>query len=184
MVVSMVQPIPSLIRDAPVEALDFVVIFVLNLLFVGLAALALWPLELTVLAVRLAKGYAVLWGAVSFAHTALSMVQSILRVNLYDNWHLFIYSNLSVGVLLLPAWSAFAALEARGAAAGVTFWAAALPYGVGLLASLVAWKVVCVFYSGHLYQFVTLPVALVSYALFAAWPAPARALYGWFFDLF
>lgn len=180
----MVQPIPNLIRDAPVEALDFVVIFVVNLLFVGLAALALWPLELAWLAVRLAKAYAVLWGAVSFAHTALSMLQSILRVNLYDNWHLFIYSNLAVGVLVLPCWSAFAAPEARGAAAGASVWTATLLYAVGLLASLVAWKVVCVFYNGHLYQFVNLAVVVVSFVLFATWSGAAGALYGWFFNLF
>lgn len=37
------SPLPRLIQDAPIEALDFVVFFAINLIFVGLAALALWP---------------------------------------------------------------------------------------------------------------------------------------------
>lgn len=177
-------PLPRLIQDAPVEALDFVVIFVFNVLFVGLAALALWPLEMTALAVRLAKAYAVLWGAVALAHTALNVIQSILRINIYDHSDAFVYSNLFVGILLLPCWSAYAALAALGFADGASFWTAALLYLVGFLASFVAWKVVCTFYRGHLYQLVNLPVALASFVLFAAWPPAGRALYGWFFDLF
>jgi hypothetical protein len=177
-------PLPRLIQDAPIEALDFVVIFVFNVLFVGLAALALWPLEMTALAVRLAKAYAVLWGAASFAHTALIMLQSILRINIHDNYDAFVYSNLFVCVLLLPAWSAFAALAVGGHAAGASLWTAALLHVAGFLASFVAWKVVCTFYRGHLYQLVTLPVALATYVLFAAWPPAGRALYGWVFDLF
>jgi hypothetical protein len=177
-------PLPRLIQDAPIEALDFVVVFVFNVLFVGLAALALWALGLPPLAVRLAKAYAVLWGAVSFASTALSMLQSILRINIYDHPDAFLCSNLAVGLLLLPAWTAFAALAVRGFAEGATLWAAGLLYVVGFLASFVAWKVVCAFYRGYYYQATNLPVALASFVLFAAWPASARALYGWLFDLF
>jgi len=180
----MVRPLPRLIQDAPVEALDFVVIVVFNVVFVGLVALALWPLGMMPLAARLAKAYAVLWGAVSFAHTALNMIQSILRVNIYDHPDAFVYSNIAVGVLLLPGWSAFAALAAREFSGGASFWVAALLYFVGFLASFVAWKVVCTFYRGHLYQLINLPVALVSFVLFALWPAAGRALYGWFFGLF
>lgn len=180
----MVRPIPSLIRDAPIEALDFVVFFAINVIFVGLITLALWPPEMTALAVRLAKAYAVLWGAVAFAHTALSMIHSILRIDIYDHYDFFVYSNLAVGFLHLPAWSAYAALAARDFAAGATPWTAALVYAVGLLASFVAWKVYCVFYRGYIYQAVTLPLALVTFALFALWPAAGRVLYGWLFDLF
>jgi hypothetical protein len=180
----MVRPLPKLIQDAPIEALDFIVIFVFNVIFLGLVALALWPLGMSPLAVRLAKAYAVLWGAVSFAHTALTMIQSILRLNIYDNYDAFVYSNISVGAVLLPCWSAFAALEVRVFVEGASFWTAALLYFVGFLASFVAWKVVCTFYRGYLYQVVKLPIALVSFVLFALWPASGRALYGWFFDLF
>jgi len=180
----MVRPIPRLIQDAPVEALDFVVILVFNLLFVGLAALVLWPLGLAGLAARLAKAYAVLWAAASFVHMALSVAQAILRINLYDHPDAFVYTNLAASALLLPAWSAFAALAVRGPAADASFWTAALLYLFGFLASFVAWKVVCTFYRGYIYQLVNLPVALASYVLFAAWPPAGRALYGWFFDLF
>lgn len=180
----MVRPVPRLIQDAPVEALDFVVVFVFNVLFVGLAALALWGLGVTPLAARLAKAYAVLWGAAAFAHMALSMLQSILRINMYDHPDGFVYSNLAVCFLLLPAWTAYAALEVRAFADGASFWTAALLYFIGFVASFVAWKAVCAFFRGYVYQAVNLPVALVGYVLFAAWPPAARTLYGWLFELF
>lgn len=180
----MVRPIPRLIQDAPIEALDFVVVFVFNLLFLGLAALALWPLGMAPLAARLAKGYALLWPAVAFSSVALGMVQAILRVNLYDHPNAFLYSNLTASALVLSCWTAFAALAVWGFAAAATFGTAALLYAVGFLASFVAWKVVCAVYRGELYQVVNLPVALLGFLLFALWPAAARALFGWFFDLF
>jgi hypothetical protein len=180
----MVRPIPRLIQDAPVEALDFVVIFVFNLLFLGLAALALWPLGMASLAARLAKGYAVLWAAVSFSAITLGMVQAILRVNLYDHAKAFFYSNMAASALLLSCWSAFAALAVRAAAAAAPVGVAAFLYVVGFLASFVAWKAVCVIYRGELYQVYNLPVGLAGFVLFALWPAAARTLYGWFFDLF
>lgn len=180
----MVRPIPRLIQDAPIEALDFVVVFVFNLLFIGLAALALWPLGMVPLAARLAKGYALLWAALSFSAVALGMILAILRVNLYDHPNAFVYTNIAASAPLLSCWTAFAALAVRGLAASASFGAAALLYVVGFLASFVAWKVVCAIYRGELYQVVNLPVALAGFVLFALWPAAAEALYGWFFDLF
>lgn len=180
----MVQPRVRLIEDAPAEALDFIVIFLFNAVFVALAALVLWAAGMTPLAVRLTKAYAVLWGAAAFTHTALAMLQSFLRVNIYDHHDLYVYSNITAGLLLLPAWVAYAALEARAFAEGRTFWTAALVYFGGFLASFVAWKAVCVFYRGYIYQAVFLPVALVGFVLFALWPAAGRTLYGWLFDLF
>lgn len=180
----MVRPIPRLIQDAPIVALDFVVIFVFNALFLGLAALALWPLGMTPLVGRLAKGYALLWPAVTFSSVALGMVQAILRVNLYDHPDAFVYSNLAASAPLLSCWTAFAALSVRGFAAAAPAATAAVLYAVGFLASFVAWKVVCAVYCGELYRVVNLPVALLSFVLFALWPAAAHTLYGWFFDLF
>jgi hypothetical protein len=40
------------------------------------------------------------------------------------------------------------------------------------------------FYQGTLYKMVNGPLALISYILFAEWPALARAIYGWFFSVF
>ena len=40
------------------------------------------------------------------------------------------------------------------------------------------------FYQGTLYKFVNGPLALISYIVFAVWPALGRAIYGWFFAFF
>ena len=175
---------PRLIQDAPVEALDFVVVFLFNVVFVGLAALALWAVGAAPLASRLAKSYAVLWGAVSFSHVALMMIHGILRIDLYHHDDLYLYSNMAAGFLLLPPWSTYAALEARAFAEGAGPGRAVLVYVVGFLASAVAWKVVCTVYRGWYYQLTFVWVALVSFVLFALWPAGGQTLYGWLFELF
>ena len=181
----MLPRMPRLIEDAPIEALDFVVILIFNVIFVLVAALVLWAVGAWPMAGRLAKAYAVLWGAVCFAHMLMMMVHAILRVDLYSHADLYVYSNIAVGVLLLPAWSAYAALEAVcWARCCTSLWSAAAVYVVGFLASFVAWKVVCALYRGHLYQLVFLPVALASYLLFALWPAAGATLYDWLFNLF
>jgi hypothetical protein len=175
---------PRLIQDAPPEALDFVVFFLFNVFVLGLMTLALWACGVTPLAARLAKAYAVLWGAVCFAHMALMMIQAILRVDIYSHPDMFLYSNMAVGFLLLPPWAAYAALEARAFAEGRPLWTAAVIYFVGFFASAISWKVVCTIYRGYFYQMTFVWVALVSYLLFALWPAGGQTLFGWLFNLF
>ncbi len=49
--------------------------------------------------------------------------------------------------------------------------------------SVARFAVTTAFYCGSIYKVVDLPLALIAYLVFAAWPAAARALYGWLFTL-
>lgn len=171
------------ISDAPVETWEFFTALAVNLLFVGLLALALWPLGAAALAGRLAKGYAVLWAATALGSMTILVAQKFLRVDEHWDFDLYLYSNLAVSVVLMAGWPAFVALEVRGFA-GPTFWAAAPFHAAGLLSSFVGWMAVSAFFQGIFYKLVNLPLALAGYLLFALWPPAARLLYGWFFDLF
>jgi hypothetical protein len=86
--------------------------------------------------------------------------------------------------LLQAGWSAFAALTVRGFVAGAPAWLALILHLVGALSCLVAFFAVSSFYQGHIYKLISLPLALVGYVVFSAWTPGARALFGWFFDLF
>lgn len=169
---------------APVEAWEFVVGLVVNALFLGLVALLLWSLDGPALAAPLAKGYAVLWCATAFTAISVGVIQAMLRLDVNDNFDLYVAPGVAFGVALVTCWSAFAALTAGGHAAGAPTWTKLALYGVGFLASFIGCWVVNSFYQGHLYKAINLPLSLASFAVFAVWPAAGRALYGWFFDLF
>ena len=154
----------------------------LNIVFLLLIALLLWPLGSPGLAWRLAKGYSVLWGVVYLAAMLVNRIQDYFRVNIYDHADAFVYSNLTVSCILQIGWSAFAALIVHSFVAGASLWIAAILYLVGVLSCLVAFYVVSAFYQGHIYRFISLPFALVAYIVFSVWPASGRVLFGWFFD--
>jgi hypothetical protein len=172
------------IARAPTEAWEFAAGLALNLLFLGLVALLLWSLGGPALAARLGKGYAVLWCATAFTAVSAGVIQAFLRLDVNDNFNLYVAPGVASGIVLSAGWSAFAALTVSGFAAGTPSWVTLVLYFVGFLASFVGYMVVSSFYQGHLYKFINLPLALVSFLVFAAWPAAGRALYGWFFDLF
>lgn len=169
---------------APVEAWEFVVGLFVNALFVGLVALLLWLLDGPAVASSLAKGYAVLWCATAFAAISTGVIQAMLRLDVNDNFNLYVAPGVAFGAVLLTCWSAFAALAVGGPAAGATSWTKLVLYAVGFLASFFGSWVVSSFYQGHLYKIINLPLSLLSFLVFAAWPAAGRALYGWFFGLF
>lgn len=171
------------ITDAPTTTWEFFTVAALNLIFVGLLALALWPFGATALAGRLAKGYAVLWGATALGAMTIAVAHNFLGVDEHWDFSLFLYSNLAVAVALVVCWSAFVALTVHDFA-GATFGTAAPFYVVGFLSSFFGMMAVGAFFQGGFYKLVNLPVALVCYVLFAIWPAAARFLYGWFFALF
>lgn len=155
----------------------------LNIVFLLLLALLLWPLLGSPrLAWRLAKGYSVLWGVVYVAAILVNRIQDYFRVNIYDHADAFVYSNLAVSCILQTGWSAFAALTVQSYAAGAPPWVALILYLVGTLSCLVAFFAVSSFYQGHIYRFISLPLALVGYVVFNVWPASGRVLFGWFFN--
>jgi hypothetical protein len=180
----MKQIIDWLMEDEQKDLFEIVFGIVVNLLFVALAALALWPLGRARLALTLAKGYVVFWLTVRVAVGVLALFQRAFRVNLYDRSNAYIISGLAVGGLLQAGWSAFAALAVRGLTADASNWAAVALYAVGALSCLAAVYPVSAFFQGHIYRFTNFIIAPLGFAVFCAWPAAARAAYGWFFNFF
>ncbi len=156
----------------------------LNLLFLTLIALVLWPMDRAALAYSMAKGYALLWAALWISVMLLSLVERVLRRDPETHYRSYISVNLLVSAFLVAGWSAFAAFTVGSSAAATPIWAAAVLYVIGFLSSYLAFVVATEFYSGSVYKVVNLPLALVSYLVFVAWPAAGRAVSGWFFSLF
>ena len=157
---------------------------VVNVAFLALIALLLWPLGRPSLALRLAKGYVVLWVLTGVAVLLSSRMQDFFRVNIYDRSNAYIISNLAVSCFMQVGWSAFAALSVHSFAQGTPVWIVVALYLVGVVSCLIAFFVVSSFYQGHIYKLVSLPLALVSFIVFGVWPAVGRLMYGWFFELF
>lgn len=174
---------PTPARGLSDEGWDFLVAVGLNLVFLVLAALILWPLGRAALAYRMAKGFLLFWVVVLVAAALLNGVQRYFRVNLYDRANAFVTSNVAVGGLVQLGWSAFAALAAARHAEGAPLLPASVLYAAGLLSCVVAHSIVSAFFRGHLYRFVNLALAVAGFVLFAMWPAAARATYGRLFDL-
>jgi hypothetical protein len=173
-----------LLHEDQKELFEFLFAAVQNLVFVALAALILWPLGDAALALRLAKGGLILWVVLFVTFIALAFAHRKLRVDIYSHPDAYVNSSAAVGAFIQAGWSAFAALAVRDFASNAGAWPAAVLYFAGLLSCYVAFNVVSAFYTGHVYKFINLGVAVVAYAIFCVWPAAARVAYGWFFRLF
>ena len=171
-------------HDDQKELFEILFAGTLNILFLVLLALFLWPLGRQTLAFHLAKGYVILWVVVCLSALVLNRVQGLFRVNLYDHANAYVISNLSVSCFLQVGWSAFAALTVHNATASAPLGTIVILYLVGLLSCLVAFYAVSSFYRGHIYKLISLPLALISFVVFCVWPAAVRATYGRFFELF
>ena len=156
----------------------------LTLVFLGLAALVLWPLGSVAMVWRLAIGYGVLWVVIASSMLLLVLYRRIFRVDLNDNFDAYVIPAIVVSGIIQAGWSAFAVLTVRGAAAGAGAWTAVALYVVGFLSSYVAFGVVSSYYNGSIYRTINLPLSAATFVLFCLWPAAGRALFGWFFDLF
>ena len=155
----------------------------LTLLFLGLSALVLWPFGKAGLSIHLAKGYGLFWVVLALISWVVALGYRLLQVETDPPSTTYVVTNLCVSAFLQGGWSAFAALTVRnhtGASAGTTIalWV------VGFVSSYVGFAIAGVFYQGTLYKLVNAPLALVSYVVFALWPALGRAIYGWFFAIF
>jgi len=174
-----------LLHEDQKELFEILVAIALNVVFLVLIVLLLWPLlGRPSLASRLAKGYGVLWGLTFVAAMLGNRIQDYFRVNIYDRPNAYVISNLAVSCFLQVGWSAFAALTVENFVPGAPVWVAVILYLVGGLSCLIAFFAVSSFYQGHVYKFISLPLALLSFIVFGVWPAGGRLMYGWFFELF
>ena len=173
-----------LLHEDQKEVFEAVYAGTLNLVFVLLTALALWPAGRSVLAWRLWKGYLIFWLVLLVTGVLMILAQRYFRMDMYSHYDAYVISALVVSGFLQAGWSAFVALTVKEFVAGASGWLVAGLYFVGLVGSYVGFAAVCVLYMGSIYRHVNLLLSVVSYALFCAWPAAGRAAYGWFFDLF
>jgi hypothetical protein len=180
----MSQTLFELVKNISAEAWELLTAFVLNLLFLALSALLLWPLHMTAMTFRLAKGYVILWVVVFIAHLTVNFIQKLFRVDMYTHADAYLISNLIISCFLVAGWSAFAALTVRGFGADASNRVTFVLYLFGVLSSLIACLIVGSFYRGSIYKLVNLPLAFACLLLFALWPATGRMIYGWFFNLF
>jgi hypothetical protein len=160
-----------LIHDDQKELFEILVALVLNIIFLALNTLLLWPLDRLMLALGLAKGYGVLWLAICLTAVLLNHIQRFFRVNLYEHFNAYMLSNLVVSCFLQMGWSAFAALTVNNFVTGVPIWMALILYLAGFLSCLIAFFAVSSFYQGTIYKLVSLPLALAGFLVFSVWPA-------------
>jgi hypothetical protein len=168
--------------EAQEEASKLLIVAGINAVFLIVVAPVLWLLGHGALAWSFVKGYVLLWLLLLVLSPILNFIQRMLRLNIYDNANVFIASNLLVSGVLVLGWAAFAALAVQGA--GAAGWIVGVLYVIGLLASYLAEQVVTAIFNGTIYQLANLVLALASFIVFAMWPASARLLFGWFFNLF
>ena len=178
------ETLKFLLNRASADVWQVIVAVGLCLLLPALAALVLWPAGMARVGLSLLKGFGLFWVFVLVVFALAAWAQRRLRVDLYSHPDAFVVSNLLVSGVLMLGWAAFAALLTREAAAPAGLWLAGVLYLLGLLSGVVACQVVGSFFSGHVYKFGALMVALAGFALFAAWPAAGRAGFGWLFGLF
>lgn len=168
----------------PEPALDFLIALAVNLIFIGLAALLLWPLGKTMLLVRLAKGYSVFWVVITMTAIGLYQAQRLFHVDIDTRVNAYVLSNLAHGGFLLIGWSAFAAIGVHYFVARMTIWLSVILWTIGVLSSLVAFIVVTTFHRGVVYRLVNAIAALTSFVVFAIWPVAGQAAFCWFCNLF
>lgn len=159
-----------LVHEDRKDLFEIAVAFVLNLLFLGLTALLLWPVGRGGLVVSLAQGYGVLWLLLGVTAPLLRGAQRLLRVSLYDHPNAYVFSNLAVSCGLQAGWAAFAALTVPRSVPGTPLSGLVLLYCAGVLSCLAAFVVVSAFYQGTVYRVISLPLALMCFFVFSAWP--------------
>ena len=167
-----------LLHDDRKELFEYVFAVALNVVFLGVAALVLWPLDRAAMALELAKGYWIFWGVLVLTAAVLIFVRRLLRIDIDSHYDAYVLSALAVSGLIQIGWCAFAAVTVDAFVTSSPGWIAAVLYVVGALACYVAYVAVSAFYMGSLYRMVNLGVALSSYVVFSVWPAAGRAIYG------
>jgi hypothetical protein len=173
-----------LLHEDQKEVFDSLYATALSIVFLALSVLLLWPLGKGWMVYSLAKGYWIFWIALPVTAIPLILFRRIFRIDIYSNFDAYVISALVVSGFLVVGWSAFAALTVWRFAADTSVWVTAILFVVGLLSTQVALASVNPYYGGQIYRYVNLPLSAISFILFSLWPAAARALYGWFFDLF
>jgi len=173
-----------LLHEDQKEFFDYLFALIVNIVFLGVALLLLWPLGQAHMAWRLAKGYWIFWTVLIVTSALMILAQRIFRMDLYERFDAYVISGLIVSGFLQLGWSAWVAPVVRTSVADTSLWMAIVLYGIGVVSCYVAAVIVGVFYMGGLYRMVNSALAILSFIVFSLWPRAGTAIYGWFFDLF
>ena len=173
-----------LLHEDQKELFDYLFALVLNIVFVALTALLLWPLSKAILAWRMAKGYWIFWTVLIVTSALMVLAQRLFRMDLYERFDAYVISGLIVSGFIQLGWSAYVAPVVRSSVADTSLWVAIVLYAVGVTSCYVAAVIVGAYYMGGLYRMVNSCLAMLSFVVFSVWPAAGLAIYGWFFDLF
>lgn len=168
----------------PESVIDFLIPIVMNVAFITIAALVLWPMGKTSSAFQLAKGFVVFWVVTLVTVVAVAVVQRMLRISADNHEVAFIGSNVIHGMFLVTGWAAFASLVVHAATQNTTSVATIVIWIVGVLSCLMAYTILTTFHPGTIYTLFNSVTTILSFAIFGIWPGLAQKTYGWFFDLF
>ena len=171
-----------LLHEEQKEFFDYLFALVVNILFVALLMLLLWPLGRVNMAVRLAKGFWIFWTVLIATSTVMALIQRNFRIDLYERYNAYVISGLVLSGIVQIGWSAFAAPVIRSFAANASLWVAIVLYGAGVISAYVASVIVGSYYSGSLYRMVNPALSILSFLVFSVWPTAGLAIYGWFFQ--
>ena len=150
-----------------------------NVLVLVAMAVMLLPVGRWRLLWELTRGFAVLWGVLLLAAWLMYFLQRRLCIEDDPPSDAYVLSNLAVCVELRVVWGGYTALLVRASTAGAPVWTSVLVHAAGVLGAHAAFSAVCAVYTGSIYRMISLGSAVGAFALFAAWPAAARALFGW-----
>ena len=174
-----------LLREEQKDFFEYLFACVVNLLFLILIALVLWPLSELGFAVHLAKGYWVFWSVVILVAAAIALASRLLRIEQRPTfWDAYLMVVVVVSAGLQAGWSAFAAITFREFGAASKTWISATFCVIGFLSCYVAYVILSALFNTRHLRLVNLLLALASFIVFTIWPQVGRVMYGWFFDLF
>ena len=118
---------------------------------------------------QIGRGYLLLWGLLLFVVGVTNRVHDYFKINIYDHANVFLVSNLLASCGLQIAWAIFVALSVHRFCSTASLLVTIVINGMALLSSLVRFYVVSAFYQGHLYRFVSLPLALLTFGATSGW---------------
>lgn len=150
-----------------------------NAIVLVMMAVLLLPLRRWGVLWEFTRAFAVLWGVLLLSAGLMYWLHRWLRVEDDPPSDAYVLSNLALGAALLVAWGGYSALLVRGSSAGAPWWVGVGVHVAGVLAAHAAFSAVSAIYAGTIYRRVNLVVAMAAFAIFAVWPATARALFGW-----
>jgi hypothetical protein len=164
-------------RNEGAESIRWGVVW--NVVILVVIAAMLLPVRRWGLLWELTRAFGVLWGVLLLAAWLMFIIQRRLRIEDDPPSDAYVLSNMAVCVVPLVIWGGYTALLVRGSTIGAPLWVSILVHTAGVLAAHAAFSAICAVYTGSIYRMISLGSAAGSFALFAAWPPAARALFGW-----